>query len=70
VIDATIDHEAGVLISSGSADTYSTLEPQALQVRLSFTLPLSTHTYRAAGLRATSGAFFESLVHRNESWLL
>jgi len=46
VIDATIDHEAGVLISSGSADTYSTLEPQALQIRLSFTLPLSTDMQR------------------------
>jgi len=28
VIDASIDHAEGVLISRGAHDTYSTLEPQ------------------------------------------
>lgn len=48
VIDATIDHEAGVLISSGSADTYSTLEPQAAyHKRITFCLNLHNDAVKA-----------------------
>ena len=34
VIDATLDHAAGVLESRASRDAYSTLEPQVINKRI------------------------------------
>lgn len=48
VIDASIDHNTGVLISCGAHDTYSTLEPQAaFHKRIVFCLNLHNDAVKA-----------------------
>eukprot|EP00962_Isochrysis_galbana_P046010 scaffold18346_cov73-Isochrysis_galbana.AAC.1 len=48
VIDASIDHVSGVLISTGAHDTYSTLEPQAaFHKRIVFCLNLHNDAVKA-----------------------
>jgi len=48
VIDATLDHAAGVLISKDAIDAYSTLEPQAaFHKRITFCLNLHNDTVKA-----------------------
>ena len=48
VIDATVDHAAGVLLSKEATDVYSTLEPQAaFHKRITFCLNIHNDAVKA-----------------------